>query len=313
MPGVHRLVSHYTDTHLYVFSLALVLPLIINNNPDFACIDNRDSSSNRHPPCPYDDTSHMHTGPLVITSNLRLWLSTRKTSKVKKHIKDKSSWTVYPVHLLVTPCDRDKNDKLKVHGVYLTVYQRKSLASRRVNALPRQHSSDTTRTRQKSLSPRMLNAHPRPSSLTARLPIRDKTTTEPTSTDLDCIKNRLWGVHCPVCEPLFTYGIYTCILVFQGSRRFMKKTQTKFNIQTLSNNNQDNSVSKFSVSLSFTFGHPTSSKSLASKSTSSPSSLPQSSSVTSVTSQISPSSPEPSSSSVSSSSPGSSSRMIDTT
>jgi hypothetical protein len=28
------LVSHYTDTHLYVFSLALTLPLIINSSPE---------------------------------------------------------------------------------------------------------------------------------------------------------------------------------------------------------------------------------------------------------------------------------------
>jgi hypothetical protein len=29
--GVWILVSHYTDTHLYVFSLTLTLPLIINS------------------------------------------------------------------------------------------------------------------------------------------------------------------------------------------------------------------------------------------------------------------------------------------
>ncbi len=30
IPPFLRVVSHYTDTHLYVFSLALALPLIIN-------------------------------------------------------------------------------------------------------------------------------------------------------------------------------------------------------------------------------------------------------------------------------------------
>ena len=91
-----------------------------------------------------------------------------------------------------------------------------------------------------------------------------KATDEPISTDLDCIKNRLWGVH---PEPLLTYGLYTCTSVSQDSTRSMKRTKTRF-YKLLSNNNQGNS---FSFCLSSTLGQTVSSKSLASKSTTSPS------------------------------------------
>ena len=80
-------------------------------------------------------------------------------------------------------------------------------------------------------------------------PIRGKATDE-------AMLNRWWlyqksVMGSPTCEPLFTYGINTCIFVSQGSTTFVKKIEDQVEVQqTLSHNNQDNS---FSFSSSFTF------------------------------------------------------------
>jgi len=64
------------------------------------------------------------------------------------------------------------------------------------------------------------------------------------SMNLSSMFNRCWlyeksFLGSPTCEPLWTYGIYTCmfqcIFVSQGSTTFIKKTKTRFNNQSCDN------------------------------------------------------------------------------
>ena len=123
--------------------------------------------------------------------------------------------------------------------------------------------------------------------------ILGETTDERISTDLDCIKNRLWCVNSigqkrfSTWEPLLTYTIYTCNvhMYFSGSWfvSFTNNTKTTFKQIYRRTIKSIHSVSpRLWLSI-----HLTISMSLSYKSTISPSVVSKSSSVTSVTWQIS--------------------------